>query len=922
MTYVMTTRDANSFTLDISTTIFRDAFQNGAQGNDLVGPEIDVEIAIYRGSGNVWTLVDAFIVLPDSPEQALQFQGNVCFDSTLLPRFQAGQTSYTERNVVLDVINENYLITLQRCCRREGLSNVVNSGNTGSVTSILLSPEVQILQNSSPVYDNDPEIVICNQFEQIIDVSASDPDGDDLSYSFFRPEVAGGPIGDPFTNPCPARNPDCLTGCDGLIPNPANCGPELFNTVQYFPGFNEDNAITASVPFTIDPNTGIISGTASATGVYLLGVVVEEFRDGVKIGETRRDFDVTVTVCDARPVIGPPNGNFATLERECSTTPFMVTAAQSACGETRVGVTNFTRQDSTTTPFIWRVFDTAGSEIQTNDIQWTPSFNLPEGEYSVELTIFPDDICVASCNYTLIVQESQTPSFDITEAAPCSGDPVLIQNTSIAPNGTSYVWDFGNGDGSTSQDPGQILYTSDGPFEVSLEIINGVCRDTLIQSVAYTAPVAPVNIDPSAASECVGVPITFNNSIPSDHLVEWDFGDGNTSSELVPEYSFATEGTFTVSATVTAPNGCPADATDVMVQTAVIPDNSFTISDSNVCEGDPFEVTPASTDRSLQYLWDFGDGTSSTDRIPDPIQYTIEDLYDISLIVSNGICDSDPATATVQYVLPPSAFTIQPSRFLACTPAEITFENTLTQSSVFNVSWDFGDGSNSNEISPTHTYTEGGNVTASFSLTTTTGQICREETFDLTLVDGPDAAFTPTPNPVPNPTQAVVFTNETIPPTATFEWDFGDGNDSSAENPVHTYNQPGAFTVELIARTLTGNENIATCIDTAFVEVFVESDGMPIYPNAFRPLGNANPEFKGVSVFTSFSQYELSIWDRWGQLIFTTTDFDEGWNGRKNNTGEILPQGVYVYKAEYSILSAEGASMRQPTISNTVLLLN
>lgn len=922
MTYVMTSRGANSFTINVSTTIFRDAFQNGAAAGNLVPPEVDVEIAIYRGMGNVWTLVDVFVVDPDQAERALQFQGNICFDSNLLPRFQAGQTTYTERGIQLDVINENYLIAFQRCCRREGLNNIVDSGNTGSLTSIIISPEAQAVPNSSPTYNNDPEIVICNQFEQIIDVSASDADGDELVYSFFRPDVAGGPGGDPSTNPCPARNQNCQRDCDGLIPDPSACGPDLFTTVEYFAGFNEDNAISASDPFTIDPATGIITGTANAAGVYLLGVLVEEFRDGVKIGETKRDFDVTVTVCNARPVIGPPTGDFATLERECSVEPFMVTAAQSACGQTRVNVRNFTRQDSTVTPFMWRVFDDAGDQIQTNITDWTPSFVLPEGEYSVELTIFPDEICNASCNYTLIVQESQTPSFDFTEVDACSGDPVLIQNTSTAPNGTAFFWDFGNGEGSTLENPVEIPYTTDGPFDVSLEIVNGECRDTIIQRIEYTAPVPPVDIDPSSSAECLGTPITFNNSIPADHMVLWDFGDGNTSTELVPEYTYTTEGTFTVTATVTAPNGCPADASNAQVQTTGIPDNGFTVSNSDICEGDPFVVMPNNTDQSLQYMWDFGDGTTSTDRIPDPIEYTIEDLYDISLIVSDGICASEPEIATVQFVLPPAAFTIRPSRFLACTPADITFENTLTQSNVFEITWDFGDGETSTEISPTHTYRDGGDVTAMFTLTTTTGQVCREEFFDFTFVDGPNAAFTATPNPVPNPTQAVLFNNESTPPNATFDWDFGDGNGSSTVNPTHTYNQPGAFNVELIARTLTGSEDIGTCIDTAFVQVFVESDGMPIYPNAFRPLGNDNTEFRGVSIFTSFSEYELTIWDRYGQLIFVTNDFEEGWNGRKNNSGNVLPQGVYVYKAEYSILSASGASMRQPTISSTVLLLN
>ena len=312
---------------------------------------------------------------------------------------------------------------------------------------------------------------MCANFVQEIDISATDADGDEIIYSLFRPETAGGPRGGGLDG-CQGQSPFCAQECDGTIPNPVDCGPDLFGEVFYVAGFNEQNPITSTTGFTIDQTNGILSGTASAPGVYLVGVIAQELRNGVVIGETRRDFNVTVTNCDARPIIGPPDGNVAVLENECATAPFMVTAAQTSCGETNVQVDNFTRQDSLTTPFIWRVFDASGAEIQTNDVDWTPVFSLPLGTFDLQFTIFPDEICAAFCNYTLVVQQELIPEFQVTPAAPCSGDEVLFQNISNVPPGSSFVWDFGNGSGSTDQNPDPVQYNTDGPFEVTLEVIN------------------------------------------------------------------------------------------------------------------------------------------------------------------------------------------------------------------------------------------------------------------------------------------------------------------------------------------------------------------------------------------------------------------------------------------------------------------
>lgn len=927
MTYVMTGRLGNTFTIDVSTTIFRDAIQldiDGVPDFDPVPREDFIEVAVYRREGSNWVLVpgpDAnsfdnnfYIVQPDAVEEVLRLNGNICFDTALLDRFEAGVSSYTLSGLTLDIINEDYLIVFQRCCRQENLNNIIDSGNTGSVTSILISPEAQAVQNSSPQFINDPDILICAGFEQEINVEAEDMDGDSIVYTYFFPETAGGPKGG-AAGGCAALGLSqfCVEDCDGILPSPTNCGPSLFGNVSYQTGFNFDNPISSVSGFTID-QAGIISGTADQVGVYLIGVIAEEFRNGVKIGETKRDFNVTVANCNAVAVIGPPNGNVGQLEIQCSIAPFRVNATQNSCGETNVQVSNYTNQDSMATPFLWRVFDTQDmSLLGTNELNWTPTFSLPVGEYEVEFAIFPDEICRAFCRHTIEVTVDVDADFVVDSPVACSGDPVLITPPSL-PTGYTYNWDFGDGRTSTQRDPDPIQYADDGDYIISLVATNGSCIEESDNMANYIAKPADVTVDLSNMNECIGTDISFTNTIPDDYTVSWDFGDGNTSTERNPVHQYDRAGQFTVTLDATAPNNCVASTPTPSITIADAPDADFTVATPATCSGDPINVTGPAAQSGISYSWDFGNGESSTQRNPDPIDYAAEGDYEISLIVDNGICTNN-SSQPVSFFLPPDSFVTSPSEFLKCSPAEITFENSISSTSPYRAEWDFGDGNGSTDISPTHLYGNGGTYNVLFRLIAPNGQVCDVRDYSIEIIDGPDADFSFSPNPVLNPNEQVRFTNLTTPINSSFEWDFGDGAHSTEEDPSHVFGVPADYTVRLIARSVQN-----ACVDTAFANVPVSSSGAPEYPNAFSPLNGQNTEFRGVSVFSNFINYRLSVYDRWGQQVFDSMDFDLGWNGKKNNQGNILPQGVYLYHAAYSIDVAGDIMDFQK--KGTVLLIN
>ncbi|MDP1747275.1 MAG: gliding motility-associated C-terminal domain-containing protein, partial [Bacteroidota bacterium] len=120
-------------------------------------------------------------------------------------------------------------------------------------------------------------------------------------------------------------------------------------------------------------------------------------------------------------------------------------------------------------------------------------------------------------------------------------------------------------------------------------------------------------------------------------------------------------------------------------------------------------------------------------------------------------------------------------------------------------------------------------------------------------------------------------------------WNFGDSTTSSLSNPgSHTYQNTGTYTITLITST------IYNCIDTAYETIIIEPEFEFYIPNAFTPNGDEkNDSFSPKGVF--IKEYEMMIFDRWGNLIFFSDDINKGWDGKINRGTEIALQDVYVY---------------------------
>ena len=205
--------------------------------------------------------------------------------------------------------------------------------------------------------------------------------------------------------------------------------------------------------------------------------------------------------------------------------------------------------------------------------------------------------------------------------------------------------------------------------------------------------------------------------------------------------------------------------------------------------------------------------------------------------------------------------------------------------------WDFGDGSQAVTIqNPSYAFSSGGAFITQLIVTTNFG--CSDTITDtIRVFPKPNAIFTVTPetgtilNPVETFTDA--STGDSV---SQWQWDFGDGDISLLQNPVHTYRDTGIYTVLLTIADTNG------CMDTAYALLEIQPDYIFFIPNTFSPNKDGLNEVfmpKGIGVNEKF--FNMKIFNRWGDLIYQTADLNAGWDGTSNNGKEGSQTDVYVW---------------------------
>ncbi len=613
--------------------------------------------------------------------------------------------------VTLPIIEGDYIIGYQRCCRNNNIFNIIDPQTTGGVFAIEITEEAQQVCNSSPRFNEFPPVVICNGLELEFDHSTTDPNGDLVIYEFCAPRASGGIDG--------ALNNLPNTTCTGVTPSPLGCPPP-WGFVAFQPPYSIANPLGGDPQVTIDPNTGLISGVPTLNGQFVVGVCAKEFRDGVLIGEIRRDFQFNVTTCE--PTV------FAVVEHDISVgdKEFVI----NSCGNATIDFDNQSFNEQYIVAYDW-TFDINGTieKYDTRDVTVT----FPDvGEYEGRMIVNPDTDCADTATIFVNIYPEVTAEYSF-QYDTCVAGPVAFDDQSFtgADDIVAWEWLFDDGNGSVIQDP-MHQYADPGLRRVSLIAIdNNNCADTLTQDVLWQPAPQTLVVAPDRFIGCAPSDIFFNNlsaPIDSTYLVEWDFGDGNTSNEISPTHIYEDTGEYTVFLKVTSPIGCEIEKT----------------------------------------------------------------FNNLILIKPKPLAD---------FIYSP----LKPNQF----------------------------------------------------------------------------------------NSTVDFTDQSID-ASEWLWNIEGEATYKSQNASHTFRDTGMYNVQLVVEHLSG------CTDTAFALVDVEPQLTYFLPNAFSPNNDGkNDVFIGKGFLDGFRSFDMSIWNRWGEQIYTTDNPYIGWNGSKDNTGASAPQGVYVYVVNY-----------------------
>ncbi len=423
-------------TFEIKLTIRRDCF-NGEEAFDTIA-----NVFIYNEFGDPfsYTTLDGW----SNGVLKIPFMGSDTINEVLISDcgFEGAQVCVHEANYI-DTIslptNQDFgfIIAYERCCRNVSLNNIVEPLETGT-TEYIQFPSLALTEgNSSPRFNSWPDLYICADEQLVFDHGATDPDGDELRYRLCTPS-RGATKDDPLA----------LDHIEDFPPLP----------VEYsFP--YSINDMLGGTPLVIDEQTGELTAIPNLVGQFLVGVCVEEWRDGVKIGETRRDFEYNVRICAEAPV-----ASFDAPTSQCD-------------GDLEV---SFTNQSTDVLLYQWN-FNFPSTDPAFISTEENPTFTFPsEGTYTVQLQAFrgTDDCADEFFQEITVINSDIDANFKVS-IGECIDDNSFTLSLSDISTDNSVGYDIVDAEWTINQG-GNIQNTNGLNTGVDLDLTGGDAEVTLL----------------------------------------------------------------------------------------------------------------------------------------------------------------------------------------------------------------------------------------------------------------------------------------------------------------------------------------------------------------------------------------------------------------------------------------------------------
>jgi gliding motility-associated-like protein len=467
-----------------------------------------------------------------------------------------------------------------------------------------------------------------------------------------------------------------------------------------------------------------------------------------------------------------------------------------------------TFSDTTSGAVSWNwSFGDGGSSLLQNPVHTYTA----AGTYTVSLTVKNANGCSAVITKNALVKiVIPVVKFSATPRGGCA--PVIVNfsdsSTSSVPI-VSWVWDFGNGNMSTTTVPSaSALYSLPGVFNVKLKIItNSGCIDSLVK-IGYVKtgvkPVADFSYTPDTI--CYGQTVQFKDLSVNANGWLWIYGDGGKDTIQNPLHLYSDTGTFTVNL-IAKNNGCPDTITKLKIITVNPPIPNFItkLSCTNY-----FTVGFLNTSVGADSItWDFGDGTFDFSNTNNPVHtYATRGAKTVKLTAFNRRTKCSFFTSSTFTIAQPIAsFTTAPSPPYGCVPFTVGFSNTSQDAS--SNAWAFGDGSGGVVTNPSMTYGNIGVYTIKLTVTDVNG--CTNTVKDTNMVHAlgiRSAGFFCTPLTGCAPL-LTTFTDTSKADSVLVRrtWNWGDGSPSTVVSGAvvtHTYPKRGIYTVTMTVQDTNG----------------------------------------------------------------------------------------------------------------------
>lgn len=808
---------------EVTLKLYRDCNSTGAQ----LDPS--AAIAIFNKSNS--SMLFRVTVPLRGGIQTLQLSSpGPCITNAPVVCYQVG---YYVFKLQLPVSANGYTVSYQRCCRIQGINNLLASGNTGATYTADIPGNSMVPsapENNSARFVGVDTVIVCGGYPFTYNFGAVDLDGSDqLRYSFCEAWVGGsaGPQG-------------------SAAPDPPS--PPPYGGVSYASPYSSSAPLGGSV--TINPNTGLITGTAPPQGIYVVTVCVQEIRNGIVIATQRKDLQIKAGGCDLA------EAQLAPKYITCDGLSFSFTHPSNPLIKS----------------YYWDFGDPATGLNDTSASQNpTHVFSAP-GDYSVKLVTNRNGDCSDSAIATVSVWPGFFPDF--TSAGVCLTNPVQFNDATTTNYGVvdSWSWDFGDGPTgvSTQQDP-SWSYSSIGTKTVLLTVTNSKgCVDTISKNIPIIDK-PPITLAFKDTLICVPDAVQLQAS-----------GSGNFSWTPPNNIVNPNTGTPTVNPTATTTyyvqlneQGCiNNDSVTVRVVNFVTLNE---MADTTICATDPVQLSIVSD--GLQYQWTpaaaVNDPTLQNPVAIDGTTTTYTVLASIGSCTTSRDIDVTAVPYPVANAGPDTTICYNTPAFLQGSHDGSSFTWSPANSLV-----------NPNTLNPIAYPPRDGLINYILSSLDTRG--CPKPGRDTVGV-----TVLPRIRPFAG-NDTMVIVNQPLQFNA-------EGGSSYVWTPTTGLNNPnikdpiGMYGSEIDSVTyIVEVYNDAGCFDTASVKVTVFKTIPYVFvPTGFTPNGDGlNDVVWPIAVGITKINY-FRIFNRWGQMVFNTTTNGHGWDGRIN--GSLQGSNVFVW---------------------------